>query len=592
MIDLAQRAICKLAQRTRRGLYKARKRAISILGQVKALRQSTQLQFQIIPRHHYAPAESIRIVATSGHAQKYNGGTKIYNLWVKLLREHGYEACIATVDGKYDQWLLNHQPVISYDEINRLKTQGYDIRILTSWLDTPQFERIVGDGQFYYLDAELKWTLHFQNNLDYFLKRNMIAGIGTHSRYIQSWYMAEYGIRPVLINEWSDTTIFYPQPEARVPGRIGCIVESAEDEAIYQFLQQKHLGSELCESIIKIAGDEHIVADAMRTVDIFVGLNQGKHPLWGEGCPRTQQEAMHCGCALVAFDVLGNREYLYNGWTGLLVTPGDVDGLWNAIEFLLENETAKERLRANGTKLVKALFNENGKFDLVGSFLGLNGMSKDELTTIFPKPFWLHRQEIPYLAKYAASARRAIVEIGCAYGGSTVVFLLNKEPTARVYSIDPFVPDTQGEFCANERECRQAVGKALEHMKRTELVKDWTLINGYSHEVVKRWDKETDLLFIDGSHLYEDIKRDFEQWSRFLSPDGRVLLHDSRKDNLEDDPDDKVFSRGWSGPTRLADELRASEDFEVVDVCYSITVFMRKEPDRKGYALAKEAKDA
>jgi len=549
---------------------------VSGLDRGEAVRPRIQPRFQIIPRHHYAPPECLRIIATSGYARKYNGGTKIYNLWVKLLREHGYEAYIATVDGQYDRWLVNHQPVFSYSEVGLLRTQGYDVRILTSWLDTPELERLIGDGQFYYFDAELRWTLHFRKKLNYFLEGGMIAGIGTHSRYIQGWYMAEYGVKPILINEWSDSTIFYPQPEVRVPGRVGCIVESPEDEAIYEFLRRKCLRSELCEGIMKIAGDEDVVADTMRTVDIFVGLNQGKHSLWGEGCPRTQQEAMHCGCVVVAFDVLGNREYLYNNWTGLLVTPGDADELWNAIEYCLQNESEKDRLRGNGTQLVRALFSENGKFDLASSVLGLNGMSKEELTTILPKPFWLHRQEIPYLAKCAAAARRTIVDIGCAYGGSTVVFLLNKQPTAHVYSIDPFVPDTQGGFCANERECRDAVREALKRTRRTDLVRDWTLIKRYSHEVVKHWDQEIDLLFIDGSHVYDDAKRDFEQWSRFLAPDGQILLHDSRKDNFEDDPDDRVFSRGWGGPTRLAAELTMVEDFEVVNACYSITVFMRK----------------
>jgi len=107
------------------------------------------------------------------------------------------------------------------------------------------------------------------------------------------------------------------------------------------------------------------------------------------------------------------------------------------------------------------------------------------------------------------------------------------------------------------------------------------LIKNYSHEVVKEWNKKIDLLFIDGGHLYEDVKRDFEQWSRFLTPDGRILLHDSRKDNYEDDPEDRVFSRGWDGPTRLADKLRMSGDFEVVDVSYSITVFARKGASRE-----------
>jgi len=531
-----------------------------------------QQQVLLTPRQRYVPPESTKIIFTSGFAPRYNGGVKIYNLWTQLLRKHGYDACIATVDGQFEQWLVSHQPVISYEEVNVLKRKGYNIIIVSGWLDTLYLERLVGDGQFYYFDAELRWTLHFREKLDYFLKRNMIAGIGTHSRYIQSWYMAEYGTTPILINEWSDTTIFYPKPEVRVPGRIGCMVESAEDEEVYQFLRRKCLGSELCESVVRIAGDEHVVADTMRTVDIFVGLNQGKHPLWGEGCPRTQQEAMHCGCVVVAFDVLGNREYLYHNWSGLLVPPGDLEGLWDAIEFLLKNDAEKERLRANGTQLIRALFSEAGKFDLISHFLRLNGMTKEDLGAIFPKPFWLNDREIPYLARCAASARSSIVEIGCAYGGSTVVFLLNMNPDARLYSIDAFVPDSKGGFCAEEGECRNAVRKALETIKRSELLRKWTLLKGYSHEVVKQWDQEIDLLFIDGSHLYEDVKRDFEQWSRFVSPNGLILLHDSRREVGA--PED-IFVRGWSGPTQLASELRSHLCVELVDEVFSLTVWRR-----------------
>lgn len=536
----------------------------------------SQTQHQLITRANYSSEKSVRVIATSGNALKYNGGTKLYNLWVKLLRDYGYEAFIATMDGQYDKWLINHQPVISYEDVNQLRANGHDVRVLTAWLDTPQLEKIIGNNQFYYFDAELAWTIHFREKLDYFLKKDMIAGIGTHSRYIQSWYMAEYGIKPILINEWSDMAIFNSEPKHRIAGRIGCMVENAKDEEIYQFLLSKSQSSKMCESIIKIKGYEENVSNELHTVDIFVGLNQGKQPLWGEGCPRTQQEAMHCGCVLIAFDVLGNREYLYNGWTGLLVDPGDVDGLWDAIEAILDNASEKERIRTNGVNLVNAVFSEKGKFDLISSFLDLNGMSKDELALIFPKPFWLGREEVPYLSKCANSARSTIVEIGCAYGGSTTIFLLNKCSSAHVFSIDPFVPDSQGGFSANEKECRQSVQKALTKKGNAELYKDWTLINEYSHKAVKEWEREIDLLFIDGNHHYEDVKRDFKQWSRFMAPDGLILLHDSRKDNLNIDPGDAAFSRGWSGPTRLVEELKSTGDFKVVDVCHSITTLSHR----------------
>ena len=202
--------------------------------------------------------------------------------------------------------------------------------------------------------------------------------------------------------------------------------------------------------------------------------------------------------------------------------------------------------------------------------------SKAELSSIFPRPFWLAEEEISFLAQRAAEAQSTIVEIGCAYGGSTTIFLLNKKNDVHVYSIDPFVPDSKGGVRASEEDCRAAVEKALAKTCCSGAVNDWSLINGYSHNVIKSWGKEIDLLFIDGSHHYEDVKRDFEQWSRFLSPQGEILLHDSRKNNIVEDPDDKIFSRGWQGPTRFAEELKSSPDFKMVDTCYSITVFMRK----------------
>jgi predicted O-methyltransferase YrrM len=198
-------------------------------------------------------------------------------------------------------------------------------------------------------------------------------------------------------------------------------------------------------------------------------------------------------------------------------------------------------------------------------------MTKKDLTAIFPSPFWLAETEIPYLAKQAATARDTIVEIGCAYGGSTTVFLLNKPPSAHVYSIDPFVPDSGGSFRANERDCRLAVKTTLDRVKKSNLINDWTLICDYSYNVFQKWNKKIDLLFIDGSHLYDDVKRDFEQWSNHLSTNGVILLHDSCKDNLQEDPQDNVFSCGWAGPTKLVNEISSKPNFKINERVYSIT---------------------
>jgi len=524
---------------------------------------------------------------TSGVLRRFNGGTKIYNLWTKLLRRKGIDAYIATEDGSYEEWLVSHEPVISYRDVGDFGDRGQDVRVVSGWLNTPGLEQLVGAGKFYYFDAELAWTLGFRDKLDYYLNKNKIARIGTHSRYIQSWYMANYQIKPILINEWSDESVFYDDPSRRIPGRIGCMPDaSPENQKAFDFLADKVRRYSRGANLIEISGDERQVADLLRTVDIFVGLNPGKHPFWGEGCPRTQQEALHCGCALVAFDCLGNREYLYDNWTGLMAPPGEIESLWRSVKSLLENPELKERLRANSKSIASGLFSEANKFELVSSFLGLDCDAKSEsasritkegLSLIFPRPFWLAKEEVPYLAGKAADARNTIVEIGCAFGGSTTVFLLNKTDGVQVHSIDPFVPDSKGGAQATMDGCRYAVAQALRAEQRDDALDDWHLISGYSHDVVGSWNKEIDLLFIDGSHHYEDVRRDFEQWSRFLAADGRILIHDSRRDNIAEDPADEKFSRGWMGPTRLADELKSSAKFELVDTCYSISVFRRKQ---------------
>jgi hypothetical protein len=40
------------------------------------------------------------------------------------------------------------------------------------------------------------------------------------------------------------------------------------------------------------------------------------------------------------------------------------------------------------------------------------------------------------------------------------------------------------------------------------------------------WDREIDILFIDDSHYYDDIKENFDKFSPFVKPGGYVVFHD------------------------------------------------------------------
>jgi len=58
--------------------------------------------YQPITKYNYARSDLEQIVVTSGHAPRYYGGIKLNNIWVKLLRKHGFDSKVATVDGQYD----------------------------------------------------------------------------------------------------------------------------------------------------------------------------------------------------------------------------------------------------------------------------------------------------------------------------------------------------------------------------------------------------------------------------------------------------------------------------------------------------------
>jgi glycosyltransferase involved in cell wall biosynthesis len=71
------------------------------------------------------------------------------------------------------------------------------------------------------------------------------------------------------------------------------------------------------------------VVDVWRRADFFVLPSQG-----GEGLPRAMLEAASCGRPLIVTDVPGCRHFVRDGVEGLLVPPGDVGALADAMHRL------------------------------------------------------------------------------------------------------------------------------------------------------------------------------------------------------------------------------------------------------------------
>jgi glycosyltransferase involved in cell wall biosynthesis len=80
------------------------------------------------------------------------------------------------------------------------------------------------------------------------------------------------------------------------------------------------------------------------------------HASLREGLARTLPQALAVGRPVVSFDVDGAREVVFDGRTGYLVAPKDVDALTAALEKLLADASLRRRLGDEGRRLVDPTF--------------------------------------------------------------------------------------------------------------------------------------------------------------------------------------------------------------------------------------------
>lgn len=87
------------------------------------------------------------------------------------------------------------------------------------------------------------------------------------------------------------------------------------------------------------------VHEIMRVLDIFV------LPSLNEGMGRVLVEAMSAGCAIVASRIGGIPDLVFHEENGLLVSPGDEEGIARAIIRLIKNPDESDAFRQKGKKM-------------------------------------------------------------------------------------------------------------------------------------------------------------------------------------------------------------------------------------------------
>jgi len=134
-----------------------------------------------------------------------------------------------------------------------------------------------------------------------------------------------------------------------------------------------------------------------------------------------------------------------------------------------------------------------------------------------PTTAWMgHRAFSEWIVKHLKP--EVTVDLGVDFGYSTFSFAMPR--IGKVYGIDNFAGD---EFIGEVNSYPFVSTKR----DKLHLQDNVEFIKGDFNEVAKTWDKKIDILHIDGSHHYEDVKKDFETWSQFVNDDGVILMHDT-----------------------------------------------------------------
>jgi len=107
---------------------------------------------------------------------------------------------------------------------------------------------------------------------------------------------------------------------------------------------------------------EYLVREIYNKCSIFMA------PSWSEGWALPPAEAMACGCAVVATDIGGFKDYAIDMKTAILSPPRDPEKLAQNLLNLLENDELRIQLAEEGHRMISTFSWDNSTL-LLESFI-------------------------------------------------------------------------------------------------------------------------------------------------------------------------------------------------------------------------------
>src|SRR6185312_3332998 len=116
------------------------------------------------------------------------------------------------------------------------------------------------------------------------------------------------------------------------------------------------------------------------------------------------------------------------------------------------------------------------------------------------------------------------VEIGSALGKSAsyIGMALKENGRGMLYAIDPHESTDWNDVNAVD-----SFKEFTRNISALGVREQVSIIRSYSDAAACRWKLPIDLIFIDGDHSYEGVKRDWELFLPHVKPTGIVIFHDT-----------------------------------------------------------------
>jgi Glycosyl transferases group 1 len=303
-------------------------------------------------------------------SHRYCGGEKLLNNLVLLLRRHGYEAYMVSMDGAHSNWLVEHAPFLSVEEFARRAAGAPPIRCVTSWVLADAFlQHCPG---FYFWDQELATTSRSQfPTLARQMRQGRIHATAGLNRSIQAWHMAIFERRASLLRTLVDDKHWKPDEAQRKRNRVGYMDEGSLTATFIDTIRSLTQSRELELEFVRLAGVEADIIKGMQTCSVFLALNVGKSPLWGEGGPMTPHEAMACGAIPICFDMNGPWELIQQGYNGFVLPQIRPELMADQLIRIYSEPGQLETLRTNALAVFRTSHCMESRWPFVCEFLGL-----------------------------------------------------------------------------------------------------------------------------------------------------------------------------------------------------------------------------